>query len=994
MSRATFTPHLPDIRHWLLTTLLYFIGALPMIHLSLQPGNVASLWYANGIAICCLLARAPRQWPLLLTGIALASLSANYLLSRDLALTLAFLPANLIEVAIGATLLHLLCQPARCIGQIESLLRCLLTATVIPAAMGGLFGALALNELHLGDVSAIWLAWFEGGLIGSTSVLPLGFLLLARGSGALRPLARQPWALMAILVVVLLSIWAPLHLQYPFVYLTAALMLVAMTGHFAATSVATVLCSIIIGAQITAGIFSPSGAAERFFTEQLFYTPLILTLLPPVLLASTLERQRLNAEQLAVQEAQYRSRYQNTPVMMHTIDTEGRLLSVNDRWLERLGYTRAEVLGRASVEFLTETSRRHALEEVYPRFWRGDELKDVAYEMVCRNGQVINVELSSVWERDDRGRLLCAHTVLKDVTEQNRLAAALAAEKELMEVTLHSIADGVITTDRDGRITYLNPAAEKLTGWSLEAAHGVTFEQVVQLREQPTGEPLPDPVSRCLHASNGAKRDHVVLLGRDGAEYGVRDSVSPLLNQQGELLGTVMVLQDETESRELAQQMAFLAHHDVLTELPNRVLYQDRLHRACRRGKRKRDRFAVMFMDLDHFKNINDSLGHGLGDELLREVARRLRQTLRENDTICRLGGDEFVMLLEDVRNSRQASQVARKIIASLAQPCQLGSTELVVTASLGIALYPQDGEDPDSLMKHADAAMYRSKRDGRNGFHLFSRSADDAALARLTLENDLRHGISEGQFFLHYQPIVDASTRQLVSLEALVRWQRPDGLGRPDQFIPVAEESGLIVPLGRQLLEQACAQLQQWQTNGLDIPRLAVNVSTVQLRERSFAQMVASILTRYGVDGARLELEITESTLMTDPDAMLTTLSQLKALGLRISIDDFGTGYSSLSYLKRFPVDTVKIDRTFVRDMETDSSDRELIRAILAMSRSLELEVVAEGVETEGQADILTGMGCPSLQGYLFSRPLAPQQLLDFLSRDGSPHGVPNWVI
>ncbi len=540
-----------------------------------------------------------------------------------------------------------------------------------------------------------------------------------------------------------------------------------------------------------------------------------------------------------------------------------------------------------------------------------------------------------------------------------------------VEVTLHSIADGVVSLDDTGRITYLNPVAEQLLGWSLAEARGLAFGHVVRLFEQASGRELPNPIERCLSGKAGAEVSHQAMLrDRGGREYGVRDSVSPIVGQMGELLGAVMVFQDVTESRELTRQLAHLAHHDSLTGLPNRALFQSRVSQACEAASVHPRTFAVVFMDLDHFKHVNDSLGHAVGDELLKTLAQRLTKALHPGDTVSRLGGDEFVMLLADIGGPDEIGEVAQKILREVALPCVLEGTEVTVGISLGIAIYPQDGEDPDTLMKHADAAMYRAKRGGRNRYQFFSREVDQAASERLQLEVDMRRGLSEGQFVAHYQPIMDVVSGLPVAMEALARWTSDArGPQEPDAFIAVAEESGLIVPLGETMLRQACEQLRDWRDSALSAMTIAVNVSPVQLAHAQFVDSVSDILEDTGIEGSQLAFEITESTLMTQPEDTLETLLRIKALGIRIAIDDFGTGYSSLSHLKRFPVDSVKIDRSFVRDLETDPDDRELARAIVAMSRSLRLRVVAEGVETEGQASMLSAMGCTSLQGHLYAR-------------------------
>ncbi|KEA63548.1 diguanylate cyclase [Marinobacterium lacunae] len=850
-----------------ITGVIYTLVAYGTMNLPYPDGSIATIWYPNALAICLLLTRPAREWPLHLAALALANLTAGLAAGGSFSRVVLYIPGNLIEILLGAALLRRFTDLRESVSRAEGMLSSLLLGCLVPSAIGAMLSALIFYSAQKADIGSTWTSLFGSSAIGGVAVLPLGLLCLTRGIPAFTSLLRQPQSLLAIAVTLAISSWAPAYIPYPFVFVTASLALIAIIGRFPAVAVALPICSILVGIQL--GYNSSAWSSmPRELQDVLIYMPLVLTLLPPVLLATSLERLMLTAE-------------------------------------------------------------------------------------------------------------------------------ALSDEKETAEVTLHSIGDGVITTDPQGHITYLNPVAEAMLGWPLKEARGCRFDQVVRISDQRNGRVLPDAVTRCRIARESSEvMDNLILHSRDGLEYGIRDSVSPIHAPSGTLLGTVTVIKDVTETRQLASKMLRLAHHDDLTDLPNRVLYQDRLLQACQHGERHKQRFAVMFLDIDHFKKVNDSLGHATGDELLKLVAQRLTATLRESDTISRLGGDEFVILLDGIGCAEAAGELAGKVIEALAKPYTLLDTELMITASLGIALYPDDGRDPSTLMKHADAAMYRAKRDGRNGFHLFSRSADDAAIARLKLENDMRRAIPEGEFILHYQPVIDAVTRKVCSVEALVRWDRGEqGIIRPDLFIPVAEESGLIIPLGQQLLEEACAQLQRWRGTALEGVRIAVNASTVQLREKAFAETLSELLKRYDICGDQLELEITESTLMTDSERMLDTLKGIRALGLGISVDDFGTGYSSLSYLKRFPVSTVKVDRSFVRDMEEDHSDRELIRAILAMSRSLDLKVIAEGVETEGQATILTEMGCPCLQGYLFAKPTDADTLLEqaasMYAGDGS-----NWII
>ncbi|MBY0468154.1 MAG: EAL domain-containing protein [Burkholderiaceae bacterium] len=951
--------------------MLFFAFAVVAIFLSRRTGNIAMLWYANAAVVVLLQGKPGRQWPVLLGAAAVGNFAANGVYGDTWLLTLSFAVGNVFEILIGAMLLRRYCVPADCVSRPGRLFLTLLLGGVVPAFLGATLGASLLSARGIGPIDRLWLSWFEGSSIGSVALLPLGLLLTARGWRPLWGELRRPSLLLALLLVVGISLTVPTSLPHPYVYISIALVLLASIGRFTGAALGVLLCSLSVAVLIAQGAFQPLMNIQSL-NEGLFYLPLILVLLPPLLLAATLERIQDGVSELAQREDDFRTLYEKAPVLMHSVGIDRRLLSVNDEWLARLGYERSEVLGRPSTDFLTPESCRYAEEVAIPTFLKQGYLRDVDYQMVTKSGEVLDVQLSAIWQRDAFGRPVRTLSVLKETTEQRRLAAELVAEKERIEVTLQSIGDGVVTTDEQGCITYMNPVAEQLVGRRLDEARGLAFGAVVHMFDDLTGAPLSSPIENCLYGKRVAGApQNAVLRDRHGKEYGVQNSVAPILGKDGMLIGAVMVFQDVSEARALSQRLAYLAHHDSLTDLPNRVLFQDRVHQACQFALRHRTRFAVIFMDLDHFKHVNDSLGHAVGDELLKTVSQRLTSTLRGSDTVCRLGGDEFVMLLSNIGGPDDVGEVAKKILREVAVPCVLEGTEVNVGISLGIALFPSDGDDPETLMKHADAAMYRSKREGRNRYQFFSKAVDQAASARLRLEADMRRGLTEGQFIAHYQPIVDAASGQPVALEALARWDRPEhGLQSPLVFITIAEESGLIVPLGAAMLRCACEQLRAWQGTPLGHITIAVNVSPVQLAHAGFIEMVADTLQSTGVNGAQLAFEITESTLMTDPDATLGLLQRIKTLGIRIAIDDFGTGYSSLSHLKRFPVDSVKIDRSFVRDLETDPDDRELVKAIVAMSRSLRLRVVAEGVETDVQSEMLTAMGCTSLQGFLYAKP------------------------
>ena len=438
------------------------------------------------------------------------------------------------------------------------------------------------------------------------------------------------------------------------------------------------------------------------------------------------------------------------------------------------------------------------------------------------------------------------------------------------------------------------------------------------------------------------------------------------------------------ERKRVEERLTYLAQYDHLTGLANRSLFRDRLVLALARSKRKDQPVGLMFLDLDRFKTINDTLGHDIGDQLLKAVADRLKSCVRQVDAVARMGGDEFSILLEAIPSERGLTILAQRILDAIAQPFVLDGHQVFVTVSIGITVYPDDDEDTNNLLKHADTAMYRAKQQGGNAYQFFTPEMQAAARERLVMEQALRKGLAENEFVLHYQPFFDLATRTVTGIEAIVRWLNPaSGLTMPAHFIPIAEETGLMIPLGAWVLRTACAQAKAWQEAGFPSLRIAVNISDRQFRQRNVASSVSQILHDTGLDPHSLELELPESVFMLITDATTTTLNELKGLGVRLSLDDFGAGFSSLSNLKRFPLDTLKIDRSFVRDIPSDPSAAAFVSAIIAMAQSLKLTVIGEGVETDAQATFLAAKGCHVIQGYLCSEPVPPEKVPSLL-REG----------
>ena len=561
-----------------------------------------------------------------------------------------------------------------------------------------------------------------------------------------------------------------------------------------------------------------------------------------------------------------------------------------------------------------------------------------------------------------------------------RVRQSLQRTRNRAAVTLDAISDGVITVDRAGCIQHLNPAAERLCGVSSAVAAGRSLADLFGA-EGGAGAPVAAAMAECLSTGQPLRLDMDLRLGMEpGTLRVMRAAAGPIRNPGGRVEGGVLVLSDISERVAAAERLNHAATHDALTGLPNRNLLRDRLQLALTKADRSQGGVAVLFVDLDRFKHINDSLGHEVGDEVLRYLGARLQKAVRAGDTVCRWGGDEFVLVLEHQTQRDAVAVVARKLLEAVAEPCTVGEAEFQLSCSIGVALAPEDGRDADTLLRLADMAMYRGKATDAGGYHFYSAEMNTWSQNRLEIENELRHALQRQEFELFYQPQVDLDSGRTVGLEALLRWHHPSrGLMAPGGFMDVAEESGLIQRIGDWVVNEACDQIASWLEAGHECVPVAINVSARQCADRRIARTLADALSRSAVPPRLLKLELTETTAMRDVDQVAGLLYDINGLGVSISVDDFGTGYSSLSYLKRFPISQLKIDRSFVRDITHDADDAAIVRGTIALAHSLGMEVVAEGVETEEQQRFLAAQGCKTVQGYLYGRPMPASALALF---------------
>ena len=578
---------------------------------------------------------------------------------------------------------------------------------------------------------------------------------------------------------------------------------------------------------------------------------------------------------------------------------------------------------------------------------------------------------------------------LRNIIHRKAVEAALYVEKERGRVILESIGEGVMSTDLEGNLMYLNAVAVRMTGWPRDEAMGRKFTEIAIILDRANRTRITDHLTTAVRENKEIRgSSDMLLLHRSGTETAIDLTVTPVREHNGRLSGAVVVLHDARESQAATlHKVTYLAEHDALTGLPNRLLLRSRLDHAIIAAASRRSELVVLFLDLDNFKHINDSLGHAIGDMLLQSVAQRLTDCTRARDTVARQGGDEFIIVMPLEPHTEGAVAAAEKILTRIAEPHQVDGHMLHISASIGISTYPLDGLDADTLLKNADTAMFHAKKSGRNTYQFFNPEMNVRAVERQKMEVHLRDSLQRGQLVLHYQPKINLHTGAPCGAEALLRWKHPQrGMVLPDEFIPLAEDCGIIGSIGAWVLREACQQAMLWSNGNLRDGTIAVNVSATEFRTPGFLERVRQVLDETGFAAERLELELTESVLMSNAESSRMTLWALKKLGVKLVVDDFGTGYSSLSYLKQFPLDGIKIDQSFVRDVTPNSDNGIIVEAVVGMGHNLRLKVVAEGVETQAQHDFLCQLQCDVGQGFYFSPALPADQFAKLIERPAMP--------
>ncbi|GGC05894.1 hypothetical protein GCM10011352_35130 [Marinobacterium zhoushanense] len=676
-------------------------------------------------------------------------------------------------------------------------------------------------------------------------------------------------------------------------------------------------------------------------------------------------------EILASREHAYRTLTNNLPDTVIRFDTRGEVLYVNPA-MERLLPNRLANAGNETQDPAFSTGSFTLLQEQARRIAAGGKSTEVDMVFNAEDGNRRHYAVRIVPEPGPDGAPISVLAVGRDLTDLKR------AEEELRLAAsvFHSSAEGVIITDACGRIISVNPAFTEITGYTAAEALGNKPSMLKSDHQQPEFYRAMWDVL----LTNGQWQGELWNRRKGGQVYLEWLTINRIDDSLGDPVRYVAVFHDITEIRRKDEHIQHLAFHDALTGLPNRELLLERLGQALGRSFREAQRLSVTFIDLDRFKGINDALGHDVGDNLLQQVGDRIRRCLRSTDTVARVGGDEFLVLMENLTSARDCATKAQQLLDEIARPINLPGYKLEISASMGMAFYPEDSDKPLELMKRADMAMYAAKAAGGNTYRFFRQEMLERTTRRLTLEIDLRRAIANSELELHYQPKIDLNSGGLTGVEALLRWRHPlHGMQAPGEFIPLAEENSLICDIGIWVIEEACRQSAKWRSRGLDF-RIAVNISARQLESGDLYQQLCSLAHLHGTTPAQLELELTESSLMENPEGVTGQLNQLRQAGVRIAVDDFGTGYSSLAYLRRLPIDILKIDRSFVSDAIADEEDAQIIKTILALGQSLKLAVVAEGVESRSQAELLQTLGCDQVQGYLYARPMPAAELEDWL--------------
>ena len=969
----------PDIARMSGLALLYVSSAKLGLHFS-SVNPVTLVWPPTGIALVALLVYGRHYWPGVFVGALLAEMGTGVPVATALGMTI----GNTVEAALGAWLLaH--ARFDRSLNSPRDVWLLVMMGAVISTWSSALIG---VSSLVLGGVvpqheaatSAVH--WWMGDALSNLMFAPLLLAFLDGATPAVwrsRDRLGEGVLLVAITEFFCLMVffgWMPaatdLH-QKVFLILPLVVWAAIRFQQRGATLLTMGIGAFSLWSLENGFSFSRAGVHYALVDYWLYMAILAATgLFIASAYAGRLRAERAMETQLDFYDALIQA-HSEVGEGVFAIE-RGRIVYANGAMSRIFGYTVEELRGFSSYLELVADWDRDRIRQRHQRRLMGDDVES-RYETcgVTKDGRELNIEVAAVMQRTAGEPRVTI--VLLDITARKQAQAHLLLFQQVYEHT----AEAILITDANRIVIEANQGFVDITGYSREEVLGRTTDFLHSGRHDAGFfKEIGEAIER-----SGQWVGEIWHRRKNGEIYPDWMSINVILDASGQIKNYVAVFSDISQRKASEAQLVYMASHDVLTGLPNRSLLQERIAQALLRAHRDLCGVALLFIDLDRFKIINDTMGHHAGDVLLQEVATRLGACLRETDTIARQGGDEFVVLIENDTDEQYLGTMARKILSVLQTPFNLQGQEIFISASIGISAYPQDGSDVGTLLKNADVAMYRAKDLGKNTFQFYSAESNVHSLERLALENSMRRALERNEFKLHYQPKVDLHTDRIVGVEALLRWEHPElGLVSPIQFISLAEETGLIIPIGAWVLAEACRQNQAWQQAGLPPVRIAVNLSARQFGSEGLSDVVAESLKTSGMSARSLELEITESMIMQHTSRASEILQGFREMGAHVSIDDFGTGYSSLGYLKHFPIDTLKIDRSFVRDVPHDADDAAITQAIIAMAHSLKLQVVAEGVESRAQLDFLRTQGCDQIQGYIFSRPVPAEAFAVLLAR------------
>ena len=682
------------------------------------------------------------------------------------------------------------------------------------------------------------------------------------------------------------------------------------------------------------------------------------------------------SHELAMERGRLSDIIENSPSIITLKDTSGKFVIVNKRFAETFGVAYKDIIGKTEAEVFSNNLIKHSLEANNA----GNELalSNASEESISIGAESKTFITSQFPLKNQNGKVYGVGGIQTDITERKAMEQRLFQAQQVID----HMKEAVVITDIQGNIEDINQAFTNITGYEREELIGKNTS--INKSGRHDKEFYKDMWQKLLESGHWS--GEIWDRKKCGAIYPKWLSISAIYDDNGKILRYAGIFNDISDQKETEKELKYLAFYDPLTKLPNRSLFSEHLKQALANCQRNAKKAAVMFIDLDRFKDVNDSLGHTVGDELLIQVAQRIHTRLRSNDTVSRLGGDEFTITLTDITNEESIASIGQEIIDGFQTPFTLFGNEIFVGCSIGIAVYPADGNNTEQLLKNADTAMYHAKELGRGRYQFFEEEMNETVLRRVSLERNLRNALNSEQFVLHYQTKHNLITKEVIGMEALIRWNHPEeGLISPAEFIPVAEQSDLIVSLGEWVLNTACKHAKEWQAKGLRFHRVAVNLSPKQFQMPYLLDLINATLKAHNLSPEYLELEITEGVVMDNPDEAINILHEIRDMGVHLSIDDFGTGYSSLAYLKKFPIDTLKIDQSFIRDLTIDSDDAAIVESVISMAKSLQVGVIAEGVETQEQVDFLKLRGCNEAQGYYLSKPIPHEQIMEKLSASRS---------